>query len=192
MLRRILRRCTRTRSSWRHPDYLRVSIRDYRSALLAYLEETAQEAIDALAAGDLLQDLRARLKDPKLQASQRLTQAALAGTDESDVMRLDAGEFNRAAEKYYRETLRVSQIEEAYRYLREDTLAAQRQDDTDLRFMMRCGVRVQDPVRFLDSIGERLLGDNLTVNEIASVLNLLLVFTEREARHSKMALGESL
>ena len=50
LLRSILRHCTKTRSSWRHPDYLRVSIRDYRAALLAYLEETAQDAIDTLAA----------------------------------------------------------------------------------------------------------------------------------------------
>jgi len=192
MLRGILRHCTRTRSSWRHPDYLRVSIRDYRAALLAYLEETSEEAIDVLAAGGLLQDLRARLKQPKLQASHRLTQSALAGTDESDAMRLNASEFNRAAERYYREELRVSQIEEAYSYLREDALAAQREDDTDLRFMMRCGVRVQDPLRFLDSVRERLLRDELTVNEIGSVLNLLLVFTEREARHSKLALRASI
>ncbi len=192
LLRGILRHCTRTRSSWRHPDYLRVSIRDYRVALLAYLEETAQESIDVLSAGELLQDLRARLKDPRLQASQRLTDAALAEAGESDAMKLNAGEFNRAAERYYREELRTSQIEEAYRYLREDALAAQHEDDTDLRFMMRCGVRVQDPLRFLDSVEERLLRDELTVNEIASVLNLLLVFTEREARRSKLALGQSL
>jgi hypothetical protein len=192
MLRGILRHCTRTRSSWRHPDYLRVSIYDYRAALLAYLAEAAQDAIDTLAAGGLLQDLRARLKDPRLQASRRLTRAALAGTDESDAMRLNASEFNRAAERYYREHLRVSEIEEAYRYLREDALAAQREDDTDLRFMMRCGVRVQDPVRFLDGIGERLLRDELTVDEIASVLNLLLVFTEREARHSKLGFAETI
>jgi hypothetical protein len=191
LLRGILRHCTRTRSSWRHPDYLRVSIRDYRGALLAYLEETAQESIDVLSAGELLQDLRARLKDPRLQASQRLTGAALAEAGESDAMRLNAGEFNRAAERYYREELRTSQIEEAYRYLREDALAAQREDDTDLRFMMRCGVRVQDQVRFLDSVEERLLRDELTINEIASVLNLLLVFTEMEARRSNLALGQS-
>ena len=76
--------------------------------------------------------------------------------------------------------------------MREDALAAQREGDTDLRFMMRCGVRVQEPVRFLDGIGERLLRDELTVDEIASVLNLLLVFTEREARHSRLGFAETI
>jgi len=189
LLTGILRHCTKTRSSWRHPNYLRVSIRDYREALLAYVEETGQEAIDSLGAGALLRDLRALLQDPRLQASQRLTEAALAGSGANDAMRLSASEFNRAAERHYREELRFSQISEAYRYLREDALAAQREDDVDLRFMIRCGVRVQDPVRFLDSLGERLLRDDLTETEIASILNLLLVFTEREERRSKLSPG---
>ncbi len=191
MLRGILRHCTRTRSSWRHPDYLRVSIRDYRDALLAYLEESAQEAIDALGADALLDDLRARLHDPSQQASRRLTEATLGKAGESDAMQLNASEFNRSAERYYREELRVSQIKEAYSYLREDLVAAQRENDIDLRFLMRCGVRVQDPLRFLGSVEERLLRDDLRVDEIASVLNLLLVFTERDARQSRRALGEN-
>ena len=41
-------------------------------------------------------------------------------------------------------------------------------------------MRVQDPVRFLESLGERLVSDELTVQEVASVLNLLLLLSTLE------------
>jgi len=191
LLRSILRHCTRTRSSWRHPDYLRVSIRDYRDALLAYLEEVAPEAIESLGAGGLLQDLRDRLNHRQSQAGERLTKAALGAASSSDAMHLSASEFNRLAESYYRDELRLMQIAEAYAHLRADVRDAEMEGDPDWRFMVRCGVRVQDVARFLESVEERLLRDQLTVNEIESVLNLLLVFTEREACQSSQAVGRS-
>jgi hypothetical protein len=45
LMKRILRHCGSVRSSWRHPDYLRVPISDYRDALLAWLTESARETI---------------------------------------------------------------------------------------------------------------------------------------------------
>ncbi len=177
LLKKILRHCKSVRSSWRHPDYLRVSIRDYREALLSWLAETASDLIDQSQATATIEDLRARLADNTQTASQRIVNDVMRHSGDSDPLKLSAREFNRMAEEHYRHNLRRKNLREAYHELCEDVAAAQNRDAPELREMMRYGVRVQDPLRFLESIGERLVSDDLTVQEVATLLNLLLVFS---------------
>src|SRR5580700_651326 len=163
LLKKILQHATSVRSSWRHPDYFRVSIRDYRDALLAWLSETASECIEQSQAGDTVQDLRARLADTSQQASRRIVSDVMRHSGHNDPLKLSAREFNRLAEEYYREDLRRENLREAYQDLCEDTVSAQNSDIPEMRELMRHGVRVQDPVRFLESVGERLVRDDLTL-----------------------------
>ena len=108
------------RSSWRHSDYLRVSINDYRRALMLFLEETCPAAIDEAGASLLLSDLRGRLADKPTRAAELLTTGVLKNTDRRSAMQLGSSDFNRAAESFYRDQLRESHIEEALEHLRED------------------------------------------------------------------------
>jgi hypothetical protein len=55
--------------------------------------------------------------------------------------------------------------------------------------MMRYGVRVQDPLRFLESIGERLVSGDLTVQEVSTLLNLLLVFSTLSEQRTLQSLS---
>lgn len=183
-LRRILHHCKRTRSSWRHPDYLRVSISDYRHALLAFLAEEATGTLQDFGATLLLGDLRWRLADKSKRASERLTADILSASGERNAMRINAAEFNRATEKYYRNQVRHAQLAEALTHLREDIRNMVDNGDGELRAMMRYGVRVQDPMRLLDCVGERLLQDELSAAEVQSLLNLLLVFSAGESGHA--------
>jgi hypothetical protein len=96
-------------------------------------------------------------------------------------MALRAREFNRIAEQYYRETLRRANLREAFEQLRQDAVAMANIDYPDLGALVRFGVRVQDPVRFLDSIVDRMVNDELTAQEVAAVLNLLLLLSTLEA-----------
>ncbi len=120
LLRRILRHCKNTRSSWRHTDYLRVSISDYCHALLAFLEEAAGGIVEDFGANLLLGDLRWRLADSRMRASERVVSKVLNICDQRDAMRTNAAEFNRATENYYRNDLRQAQLSEAMHHLRED------------------------------------------------------------------------
>src|SRR6516225_8632170 len=180
LLRQILRHCKRTRSSWRHPDYLRVSIRDYREALLGWMEQNAAVTIDDAQARLSLIELRFRLADKTQQAHAR-TVGGLMQDDGADPMRLRAREFNRRAEHYYRETLRRAHLREAFAQLREDARALENHEDPELGALVRYGVRVQDPVRFLDSVAERLVNEELSTQEVATVLNLLLLLNHAAA-----------
>lgn len=188
LLKQILQHATSVRSSWRHPDYFRVSIRDYRDALLSWLSETASQSIERSEGGDTVQDLRTRLADTSHQASHRIVSDVMRHSGHSDPLKLSAREFNRQAEEYYRENLRQENLCEAYRDLCEDTVKAQDSDMPEMRELIRHGVRVQDPVRFLESIGERLVRDELTLQEVTTVLNLLLVFSAVSERSSRQSL----
>jgi hypothetical protein len=184
LLKQILRHCKRTRSSWRHPDYLRVSIRDYREALLSWMQQNAAVPIDEANAKLSLIELRFRLADRNQQAHARTIDGLMEDTGGGDPMRLRAREFNRRAEHYYRESLRQAHLREACTQLREDVQALEKHEDPGVGALVRHGVRVQDPVRFLDSIAERLVNDDLSVQELSTVLNLLLLLSKFDAEAS--------
>ena len=190
LLRRILRHAKNTRSSWRHADYLRVSLSDYCHALLAFLEETSSGVIEDFDASLLLGDLRWRLADKRMRASERLVADIVNGCGEQDAMRTNATEFNRAAEKYYRDDLRQAQLREALDYLREDVAQAPIGAEEELRALIRCGVRVQDPLRLLESIGDRVLREELSATELELLLSLLLVLSSIETRRNESASAE--
>jgi hypothetical protein len=183
LLKKIMKHCKSTRSSWRHPDYLRVPIRDYRDALLAWLTENAPEAV---AQADVtIMELRFRLADKNLQAHERIVSDVMKEAGSHDPMKLSAREFNRLAEQHYRETLRRANLREACEQLRQDALELSKCEHPDTGVMVRYGVRVQDPVRFLDSVGDRLVADDLTAQEVATVLNLLLTLSTLEEERNK-------
>src|SRR6516165_6738210 len=142
LLKRVLLHCRSTRSSWRHPDYLRVPIADYREALLAWLTDDAQESIDQAQAELIVVELRFRLADRRLQAHQRIVDGVLAESGDCDPMKLHAREFNRLAEQHYRETLRRQNLREARELLREDARSLSQGDCPELSAMVRYGVRV--------------------------------------------------
>ncbi len=181
LLKKVLAHCGSTRSSWRHPDYLRVSIADYRDALLTWLEQNARESIVQAQADVTIMDLRFRLADKNLQASQRVVSDVTGESGDREPLKLRAREFNQLAEQHYRETLRRANLRESFDQLREDAESMAKSEHPELNAMVRYGVRVQDPLRFLDSIAERLVADELTAQEVLTVLNLLLLLSTLEA-----------
>ena len=185
LLKKILRYCGSTRSSWRHPDYLRVPICDFREALLAWLTENARETIEQAQADLVMAELRFRLADKTQQAHSRLVSGIMEQSAARDALKLSSREFNRLAEHHYRETLRRENLREAFEQLREDAQALAKSEHPDLGAIVRHSVRVQDPVRFLDSIGERLVADRLTEQEAAAVLNLLLLLSSLEGERNR-------
>ncbi len=181
LLKQVLPYCSSIRSSWRHPDYVRVPISEYQTALLTWLEKNTREAIAQAQAEPTILDLRFRLGDKKLQAHSRVVKAVSDRTGARDPMKLSSREFNCAAEGHYRETLRCENLREAFQQLREDVQGLENCKHPDVGAMVRFGVRVQEPVRFLDGIRERLGSDELTTEELTGVLNLLLLLSAVEA-----------
>jgi hypothetical protein len=185
LLTQILPHCRSVRSSWRHPEYLRVPVREYREALVTWLEANAREVIERAEAKLTLVDLRFRLADSKQQAQSRTIRGVVDEAGASSPMALRARDFNRMAEQYYRESLRKANLREAFEQLREDVRGLENRSHPELPMLVRHGVRVQDPARFLDAISERLVNDQLTAQELTNLLNLLLTLSvvEEDGSH---------
>jgi len=105
-------------------------------------------------------------------------------------MKLEAREFNRAAEDFYRDGLRRQHLREAVAHLREDVADLERFACDETKIRLRHGVRVQDLARFLQDAEQRVLTDDLSLPEITALLNLMLVLTEWDrARAAQAAEG---
>ena len=180
-LRDILRNCKKTRPSRRHPKYVCISIRDYRSALLTFLQRSASDLAEAMDMGFTLADLAVRCAGHTQSASHRLITSAL-GKSANDSMKVEAREFNRTMEEFYRDGLRCEHLREAMANLREDLSALEQSGCNEVRRRIRYGVRVQDLARFLNDVEGRLLRDELSQMEITALLNLLLVLTGQDSR----------
>ncbi len=179
----VLRNCRTTRTSRRHPGYFRVSLHDYRRALLAYVRESAADLAEAMNMQSILADVDERCDDEKQGVSSRLL-AGIAGDSAEDPMDIEAREFNRMAEDFYRGALRQQHLREALCHLREDIVALERSDCAEVRGYLRHGVRVQHPARVVRDIEQRLLNDELTLDEITALLNLLVLLTWQDRQHT--------
>ena len=188
LLRAILLNCKKTRPSRRHPGYVRISIRDYRKAVLAFLQQTGAEFAESMSMQSTLLDLAHRCDDQQQAASVRLMTGVMSGSSE-EAIKVEAREFNRMAEDFYRGELRREHLREAFTHLREDLAALEKSEGDELRHRIRHGVRVQDPARFLQDVEPRVPTDDLSLQEVAALLNLLLVLTEQDARRSVQELA---
>jgi hypothetical protein len=186
LLRDILRYCKKSRLSRRHPGYVRISIRDYRRAALAFARKAGAELIEVMGMQPVLDDLAARCEERALEAGERMT-ADIIGNPGKHALDFQARDFNRMAETYYRDTLRQRNLREALAYLRDDVAAREKAASEDWRQLLRYGVRVQDVTRFLHDVERRVPGDDLSQQETAALLNLLLALLAEDCREDAKA-----
>lgn len=120
-LLKILKKVKKTRPSHRYPGYIRVLNLEYRLALLDVICEDAADLIEVLDLKDTIQDLKYRL----LSFDTGSVYAKLVGNilntaGAKNPMKLSGDEFNRAAEKYYREDLKIKHMNEGVEVLIAD------------------------------------------------------------------------
>lgn len=110
-----------TRMSRRYPGYIRVRHRDFRQALVKMLRTDASDLVEMMDADDVLADLEARLETPgDRSAAGRLTRGILDEAGAKAAMELSGTDFNTAAERFYRGTLRRRQMDRALEMVAED------------------------------------------------------------------------
>jgi len=120
-LRRVLARVKRMRLSHRYPGYLRVYNREYRKALVEVLRKDGADLIELMGLEETVKDLERRLDEGDLySAGGRITKGILEQAGASGPLKLSGQEFNLAAERYYRETLRRRHMGEAFSVLADD------------------------------------------------------------------------
>lgn len=193
LLRRILRQTADLRASRRYPGYLRVSVEAYRRALLEVIETDGADLVEAMGLGELLRDLRLRLELPEMfSAAGRLTSGILGEAGGTDAMAVPADDFNRAAEGYYRQTLRLRQLEEGLDFLEEDLarLECVATRDAELRRALHALQGEGAATDFLRSVWRDCLDERLPADPLRRLIHLLLLSVHHDADRAGRNLPE--
>ncbi|MGD9231857.1 MAG: hypothetical protein PVJ20_13660, partial [Desulfobacterales bacterium] len=120
-LTNILKKTKRTRFSRRYSGYLRILNIEFCKALLEVLKTDGKELIEMMNMNETIDNLQNRIKYPETHGvSAKLTREILKLANASTPMKLSGLEFNSAAEKYYRDILRVQYMNEAFEFLESD------------------------------------------------------------------------
>jgi len=183
LLQVILERAARLRPSRRHAGWLRLRIDEYQRGLLNLLRDQAPDLIAALNLTETLDELARRLEEPSEgSAVGRLLRGILEKAGVSSAFRLDAGEFNRCAEAFYRDELRRSHLTEAVDLLGGDLKGLDREADDDyrLRRTLREMLGERTATEYLRAVRDDLLAERLPPRELRRLLGLLVQSAARE------------
>ncbi len=182
LLRRIITQVERQRPSRRYKDYLRVEVAAYQLACLELLrQECVPEGNEG--ATDIFDSLEAMLRGTKPTAAAQLTGAILDKHGRgSDPMRVKAGDFNRAAETYYRTDLCRLHMNNGLETLIDDGRKLDACADADIGALKERLTGSASASLFIRETGSRLLAGEATGREIHILILLTLLVIHRELR----------
>ena len=191
-LKRIIERTWGVRYSRRYRGYLRVYNRQYRLALANLIQSDATDLIELLGLKDTVDNLVRRLQEPRrYSAAGKITEGILGKLGVASPLSADATEFNIAAERYYRSTLRKRHIEESLSFLAED-FKTMDSDAGSLDFAVKKAARylLQDrsACEFLAAVRNDVTDETLPRNAIVRLINLILIVIHNDKIKSETTL----
>ena len=181
-LTRLLAHANRTRPSRRYPGYVRVYNLEYRRALIRALERDAGDLIESMGLRETMDDLKARVEDPERHAAApRLTRAILHRLRADSPLDVSAHTFNREAERYYRDDLRLRHIEESFDVVEDHV---QQHPALWASFAQRLGPHGPgpsgDPLTYVRRLRPLVLRDEAPLQDLRVLINLLLLVLHHE------------
>ncbi len=175
----ILKKTAGVRPSHRYPVYLRVQIHEYRKALLQVIREDGADLIELMGLHDTMNDLAKRLDEPAgHSAAGRITAGILNEVNASSPLRTNAREFNSAAERYYRTTLRRQHLEEAFGFMIQDCRMLDREQgrlDEALRKDLRAILQGRDASGLVEAAKDDVLSEQADIPTLQRLMNLVLL-----------------
>jgi hypothetical protein len=183
-LQRIIEKTREVRPSRRYPGYLRVKVGEYRLALLHLLREDAADLIESLGLEETIADLEQRLIDPEHRSAVgKLTKGILCELNAGSPMRVTADDFNRGAERYYREGLCRRHMEEGIAILEQDLRELDRAagEGGELeRATLHALGEAGGAAVYLAGIKGALLDERLDAGNLRRLMNLILLTLSRD------------
>ena len=183
-LQGIIERTREVRPSRRYPGYLRIKVSEYRLALVRFLREEAGDLIETMGLEETVADLELRLAEPELRcASGKLARGILGELNASAPMRVNADDFNRGAERYYRGGLRARHLEEGVAILEQDfrdlDRAAELGGELERSTLDALG-EGGGAAAFLAGVKDDLLAERLDAGRLKRLINLTLLSVTRD------------
>lgn len=179
LIKKIIGRTGRVRSSKRYPGYSRIYNLEYRRALIKILREDAADLLEMFGMRESVDELEDRLNEPEYySACGRLTSGILNMAGAESPLTLSADKFNQAAEKYYRTELRNSHIREAFGLLGKDmarldhSSAGTRQD---VRSLLHSVLQETNITEFLDGAEQEVIRETASGETLEKLVGIILV-----------------
>jgi hypothetical protein len=193
-LKKILDRMERTRFSRRYPGYTRGHHKEYRKALLRILKEDGADLIEVMGLTQTLDDLERRLEEPQeYSALDRLTRGILEKAGISSPLKVSGEEFNRAAERYYRDDLRKRYMEEALSVLQEEFKKLDSHilcEDCFYQSAHKSLLGGRSAAEYLIRVEKDLLEENIPIDTIRKLIHLTLLIIHSNMKHYELDLKE--
>jgi hypothetical protein len=194
-MKRIIERTKEVRSSRRYHGYSRVYNRQYRLALVDLLMNEGADLIEMLNMKETIKDLRTRLEKPDLcSALGKLTQGILEDSGMKSPMSVAADEFNLAAERYYRTTLKKCQLIEGLDFLHDDLRSLDLGLDVpgvNYRDAVSYSIDNRDACEFFEAVHEDVLNETIPLETLTKLINLALITVHWDNLQSSTNLGKT-
>jgi hypothetical protein len=186
LLRRILGLVERQRPSRRYRGYLRIEVNAYQRACLEILRSEEGAGRHSADCTSIFDSLEAMLKGEQLSAAECLTRG-IVGTHKrtSDPMGINSDEFNRMAERYYRNDLCRLHMDNGLDSVVEDGMLFDRSEDAQSGALRQQVIGSTSAALFIRETGCRLLAGEATDQEILRLIILCLVLFEEQMRRRK-------
>ena len=185
----ILKKTKDIRFSRRYPGYIRVKNIEYCRALVEILKTDAADLIEMMHMKHTIDDLQNRVENPETHAvSAKLTRGILKLANASTPMKLSGMEFNSAAEKYYRDVLRVRYMDEAFELLESDFKAIDSWEIWREGYYNPALLAIlngDSTCDFLSRVKEEVMNESITVDRIKMLLHLTLLTIHQDIEKAK-------
>ena len=194
-LKNLLERVPNVRRSRRYPGFFRVKLEDYRSTAAQWMCEEAADLIECLGLEDTVRELHGRLHFPDTRsAAGRLTRGIIGNSKSSDPLEMDADEFNRAAEIYYRDKLRLNHIKESWEVFEKDLAQAASGPDFGPavgRETLADIIDGRDPLEFAQAGLGAVLNEISSEEQIIKLIYMVLMVINQEAVKADRAMNSN-
>ena len=145
---------------------------------------------------ETIADLERRIEDPeRYSASGKLTRGVLEKAKAVSPMKMEAREFNKAAEDFYREDLRKTHMLEGLQCLEEDLrwiAATACLEKQTLRDVMKSAAKDRSAADFVRDGQPEVLAETATPGLLRKLIALLIVtvaFDRRQGEQKSSVLG---
>jgi hypothetical protein len=193
-LKNLIEQTRHVRYSRRYRGYLRAYTRQYCLALVQALTRDAADLIELLGLEATIENLRARLRESeKLSVASSLTSAILDQLGANSPLKVNAREFNLAAEKYYRKDLRLKHIDEAFRFLAADVTALEsvsNEVEPSCREALRNELGHQEALSFLCAAQDQVRIDSIGVCDLEKLIRVILVSIHSDVERARELLRQ--
>lgn len=188
-MKKLLARARHIRSSRRYPGYQRVYNAELRMALAKTLAEDGADLICLMGLHDSIRDLFERLKAPDtFSATAKITKQVLADLGVSSPLNVSAREFNSAAERYYRDSLKRRFFQEALDLVAEDLGVFDRTDaclDAAFSRALRYTLQGRQALGLLKSLRAGVEQERVSLGDLRTLINLLLTSIAHDSTQAK-------